>query len=120
DGTAHGLDQGCTVRLQGVKCTRTDQRLDGAPVDGMAVPAGTEIEQAGKRPPRLTRSDDGFDRRLTGALDSTQPIADGAWRPALGGVLVSHRGETVTRFIDVRWQHRYIVVQRIPPEDLDL
>jgi hypothetical protein len=82
-----------------------DQRLDHAPVHHALVDAAAEIEQVRKRPARVTRLEDHRQRRLAGALDRAQTVADG---------LAVHRAEADAAVVDVRRQEDQAVVDRRP------
>jgi hypothetical protein len=62
-------------------------------------------------PPRFARLEDHRKRRLAGALDRTEAIADG---------LAIHRAEADAAVIDVGWQESQAVVDRVLVEELDL
>ena len=108
---ADARQQARPVGVEGVECAGAHQGLDHAAVDGAFVHPSAEVEQAGERPVFFTRYDDDVDRRLAGALDRAQAVAD--FRPG-------NRLETVAGNIHIRRQHHHLVGQGVLVEHLEL
>ena len=92
----HRRDQARPARVDRVERTGANERLDGAPVHRALVDAAAELEQILERSAGAARRGDRLDRRLPGALDAAQSVADA------GRV---YRLEAVVRGVDVRRQH---------------
>ena len=119
-GGAQRGQERCSVGLDGVKRSRTNECFNAPTIDCLPIDAATKVKQAGERSTRLPYPHDFLDSALPCPLDRPHAITDGAWWSWVGRIAVRHGLKSVARCVDVGGQHLNAIGQAITPKCLHL